>query len=406
MFDGEIFLAALGFQAGYNTSVVMIGAILLGWAGGTVGSFLLLRQRSLVSDAISHATLPGIGVAFLVMAYFGGSGRYLPGLLIGATISSAIGLWFVERITSHTRLTSDAAIGAILSSFFGLGIVLLTIIQSVGIGEQSGIGSFLLGSASGMLQSEAFTLAFLAGIVVLCVFFYRNKLTLVAFDEVFAETSGINIRKTDLILLALVLAVTVVGLRIVGLILVVALMIIPPVAARFWSDKVTNVTLLSGCFGAASGMIGTALSAAVPNLPTGAIIVLVAAVIFTFSLLFAPVRGVFYSVYRAKGFSRKVHLRQGLLALLRHEEIYDKETLSILNANGYVRADGKATNLGLEAADNAAREEALWGIYFRENPDAASRSSGMRLDPIETRLTSLEVQALETQLLKNSGGYV
>lgn len=397
MIDLAAFVNALTFNAGYNTAIVAIGAVLLGWAGGTVGTFLLLRQRSLVSDALSHATLPGVGVAFLVMAWSGGSGRFLPGLLIGAAISAMLGLAGVEWLTRRTRLQSDAAIGAVLSSFFGLGVVLLTVIQSLGIGRQAGIGSFLLGSTSGMLRNEAITLAVLALGVAFLVFVLRRQLTLVCFDETFARTSGIDIRRTDLLLMLLVMAVTVTGLRVVGLILVVALLIIPPVAARFWTDKTNTMVVVSGVVGGISGFIGTALSASVPNFPAGPVIVLVAACLFVFSLLFAPARGVFYGLYRSRTFSRKVHRRQGLLAILRGEAIYDRDTIRVLKAERYIRADGTPTKNGLDAADNAAREEALWTIYLRNNPDAAYRAARMRLDPIAERLTTGEIAELEKQ---------
>ena len=395
MIDVTTFVDALTFRAGYNTAIVAVGAVLLGWAGGTVGTFLLLRQRSLVSDALSHATLPGIGIAFLIMAALGGSGRFLPGLLLGAAISAMVGLASVEWMTRRTRLQSDAAIGAVLSSFFGLGIVLLTVIQSLGIGQQAGIGSFLLGSTSGMLRNEALMLVALALFVAGLVFAFRRPLTLVCFDETFARTSGINIQRTDLLLMFLVMAVTVTGLRIVGLILVVALLIIPPVAARFWTEKSTTMIGISGAIGAASGFVGTALSASVPNLPAGPVIVLVAAMFFVLSLLFAPARGVFYGIYRSRAFSRKVHLRQGLLAMLRGEAIYDADTLRVLKAGRYIRADGSPTSAGLDAAENAAREEALWTLYLRDNPDASNRTARMRFDPIAERLSPTEISELE-----------
>ncbi len=398
MLDLSAFLGALTFQAGYNTAIVAVGAILLGWAGGTVGTYLLLRRRSLVSDALSHATLPGVGIAFLVMAAFGGSGRFLPGLLLGAAISAMFGLAAVEWLTRRTRLHSDAAIGAVLSVFFGFGIVLLTVIQSLGVGRQAGIGSFLLGSTSGMLRSEALMLAGLALFVAGLVFVFRRQLTLVCFDETFARTSGIDIRRTDLLLMFLVMAVTVTGMRIVGLILVVALLIIPPVAARFWTEKSTTMVMVSGIIGAVSGFVGTALSASVPNLPAGPVIVLVAALLFALSLLFAPARGVFYGVYRARTFSRKVHRRQGLLAILRGEAIYDRDTLRVLKADRFIRADGTPTRLGIDAAENAAREEALWALYLRDNPEVGYRTARMRLDPIADRLTEREISELEKRL--------
>ncbi|MEM6461113.1 MAG: metal ABC transporter permease [Pseudomonadota bacterium] len=403
MIDGATFVNALTFNAGYNTAIVATGAVLLGWAGGTVGTFLLLRRRSLVSDALSHATLPGIGIAFLVMAWMGGSGRFLPGLLLGAAISAMIGLASVEWLTRRTRLNADAAIGAVLSAFFGFGVVLLTVIQSLGIGRQAGIGSFLLGSTSGMLRNEAITLAGLAFGIALLVFLFRRQLTLICFDETFARTSGIDIRRTDLLLMLLVMAVTVTGLRIVGLILVVALLIIPPVAARFWTDQTNTMALVGGLIGGLSGFVGTALSASVPNFPAGPVIVLVAACLFVVSLLFAPARGVFYGLYRSRAFSRKVHRRQGLLAILRGEAIYDRDTIRVLRSERLIHADGTPTEAGLDAAENAAREEALWTIYLRDNPDAAYRAARMRLDPIAQRLTGSEIAELERQLNAPAG---
>ncbi|MEM9106755.1 MAG: metal ABC transporter permease, partial [Pseudomonadota bacterium] len=197
--------------------------------------------------------------------------------------------------------------------------------------------------------------------------------------------------------------VTVTGLRIVGLILVVALLIIPPVAARFWTDKTNAMALVSGAIGAASGFIGTALSASVPNFPTGPVIVLVAACLFALSMLFAPARGVFYGLYRSRAFSRKVHRRQGLLAILRGEAIYDRDTIKVLKGDGFMRADGTPTKAGFEAAENAAREEALWTLYLRDNPAAAYRAARMRLDPIAERLTGTEIAELEKHFSAPSG---
>ena len=149
------FVAALTLQAGYNSALVTLGAAMLGLAGGAAGAFVFLRKRALVSDAISHATLPGIALAFLVMVAAGGDGRWLPGLLLGSALSAAVGLLLVDWMARTTRLSEDAAIGAVLSVFFGFGITLLTVIQTVPSGRQAGLGSFLLGQTAGMLASEA-----------------------------------------------------------------------------------------------------------------------------------------------------------------------------------------------------------------------------------------------------------
>lgn len=137
---------ALTFQLGYNATLVTIGAILLGFAAGVTGTFLFLRKRALVSDAIAHATLPGVGLAFIAMTALGLDGRWLPGLLLGSAISAFLGLLTVQWLVSRTRLSEDAAIGAVLSVFFAFGIVLLTVIQTLPSGGQAGLEGFLLGS--------------------------------------------------------------------------------------------------------------------------------------------------------------------------------------------------------------------------------------------------------------------
>ena len=141
--------AALTFQLGYNASLVAIGAALLGAAAGMTGTFPFLRKRALVSDAVSHATLPGLALAFIVMVALGGSGRSFTGLLAGSALSAAAGLLVVHWLTRHTRLSEDAAIGAVLSVFFGFGVVLLTIVQTMSTGRQAGLDGLLLGSTAG-----------------------------------------------------------------------------------------------------------------------------------------------------------------------------------------------------------------------------------------------------------------
>ncbi len=287
-------LDALTLQLGYNATLVALGATALGLAAGTVGAFLTLRKRALVSDAISHATLPGLALAFLVMVSLGGDGRFLPGLMLGSALSAAAGLWVMGWLTRRTRLTEDTAIGAILSVFFGAGIVLLTVIQTLSTGQQAGLEDFLLGATAGMLRSEALTIAAGGALVLAATLALRRPLLIAAFDPGYARVTGIDTDRLDRALMLLVLAVTVTGLKIVGLILIVALLIIPSAAARFWSESAARVVAISGGIGALSGYVGAALSATAPDLPTGPLIVLTASALFTLSLFAAPARGLLW----------------------------------------------------------------------------------------------------------------
>lgn len=391
-------LDALTFQLGYNATLVTLGAMLLGGAAGVTGTFLYLRKRALVSDAIAHATLPGVGLAFIVMTLLGLDGRWLPGLLAGSAVTALLGLVAVQWLASRTRLSEDAAIGAILSVFFGFGIVILTVIQTMTTGGQAGLEGFLLGSTAGMLYSDAVLIAVGGALVMALVLVLRRPMTMVAFDAGFAAASGIRLNRMDLAMMGLVMAVTVVGLKVVGLILIVALLIIPPVTARFWTDRADRVVLGAGAFGAVSGWVGAAISASAPDLPTGPIIVLVAFALFLMSFALAPTRGLVSAWVRHRRFQTGVHLRQGLLALAQGQPIYEPLTLRLLKRRGLARADGVATEAGAARAARALMDEKRWDVA-RAMPEfelASARYDG--LTRLEDVLTPDQIEGIDARI--------
>jgi manganese/zinc/iron transport system permease protein len=285
-------LGVLTLQAGYNTNLVLIGVTLLGAAAGVVGTFAVLRRRAMMSDTLSHATLPGICLAFLAAVLLDLDGRSLPVLLAGATVSGVIGVLVVQAVVQTTRLPEDAAMGAVLSVFFGLGFVLLSHIQTLGTGAEGGIAKFIYGQTAAMSSGEAMTIAWVALGATLAAALLFKEFRLACFDREFALAQGWPVALIDLLMMALVVLVTVIGLRAVGLILIVALIIIPAAAARFWTERLSVMTVTAAGLGAASGYLGAAASALFPSFPAGGIIVLTAGAFFVISLLFAPARGV------------------------------------------------------------------------------------------------------------------
>ncbi len=392
------FFDALLLNAGYNAALVAIGAALLGFSAGAAGTFLFLRKRALVSDAVAHATLPGVGLAFIVMVALGGDGRNLPGLLLGSAVTAGLGLLIVEWMARRTRLSEDAAIGAVLSVFFGIGIVLLTVIQTMSTGRQAGLEGFLLGSTAGMLFEDAIVIAAGGTLAVLATWLLRRPLTLVAFDPEFAAASGYDVRRIDLVMMGLVMGVTVIGLKLVGLILIVAMLIIPPVTARFWSERSDHVIWIAGAIGGLSGYLGAALSASAPALPTGPIIVLIAALLFVLSLFFAPSRGMAAAFVRHRRFQARVHRRQGLLALARQEVIHDRLTLRILQNEGLIRPDGVATQAGRDRAAKIVRDEHRWDVAREIHQDANLTGRYDGLTPIETVFTPDEIAEFDRRI--------
>ena len=392
------FLDALTLGAGYNAALVAIGAALLGFAAGTAGVFLFLRKRALVSDAVAHATLPGVGLAFIVAVAFGGDGRALGPLLIGSAVTAWLGLAAVQAMVRRTRLSEDAAIGAVLSVFFGLGIVLLTIIQSLDRGRQAGLEDFLLGSTAGMLFQDAVLIAGAGAVVIALVWLLRRPMTLVAFDPAYAAARGVNVARVDMAVMGLVLAVTVIGLKLVGLVLIVALLILPPVIARFWTNRTDTALWIAGVAGALAGYLGAAVSASAPALPTGPIIVLIAAALFVVSLLLAPTRGLLSVFLARRRFQTQVHRRQGLLALARSEPIHDGFTLRVLRRDGAIRPDGVATDAGRAQAAKIARDEQRWEMARRIHNDTALTGRYDGLTRIEDVFTADQIAEFDARL--------
>jgi manganese/zinc/iron transport system permease protein len=392
------FLDALFLQAGYNAALVSIGAGLLGFAAGASGTFPFLRKRALISDAVAHATLPGVALAFVAMVAIGGDGRSLPGLIAGSAATAWIGLLVIEWIARRTRLSEDAAIGAVLGVFFGVGIVLLTVIQAMSAGRQAGLESFLLGSTAGMLFQDAIVIAIGGSLAVLTTWLMRRPMTLVAFDSAYAAALGYDVRRIDLMMMGLVMAVTVIGLKLVGLILIVALLIIPPVAARFWTDRSSRMIWTAGGIGGVSGYLGAVLSASAPAVPTGPIIVLVAASIFLLSLLFAPDRGVVVAILRRRRLQARVHRRQGLLALAAQHPIREAYTLRLLRREGLVRADGVPTPAGRTLAAKITRDERRWEVAREIYQDTGLTGRYDGLTPIEELFTIDEIAEFDRRL--------
>lgn len=286
-----------------NTRVVLLGTALLGGAAGLIGCFTVLRRRSLVGDALAHAALPGVAVAYLVIGQ-----RSFVGLLLGALCFGLLAVACLAAIRRATRIKEDAAIGIVLATFFGLGIVLSRIVQNQPGGNRAGLDGFIFGKAASMTRQDVAPIAVVAGAIVLFVVLFFKELRLLCFDRDFAASEGWPVLGIDLALLVAVCLCTVAGLPAVGVVLMVALLVIPAAAARFWSDRLIVVVLVSGAIGLAAAVVGTSLSAVLPSppgamtrgWPTGPLIALSAAGGFVVSLLLAPRRGLLAEAIRRR----------------------------------------------------------------------------------------------------------
>lgn len=294
----------------YTLRTVALGAAILGIASGALGSFAVLRKQSLLGDAISHAALPGIVLAFLLTR-----SREPIVLITGAMIAGWIATLAMLNITRTTRLKDDSALGLILSVFFGFGLMLLTFTQRLPDATQAGLDKFLFGQAATLIERDVLTMGVISAIALILLAVFWKEFKLVTFDSEFAASLGFPIRLLDVILTTLLVIAIVVGLQTVGVVLMSAMVVAPAAAARQWTDKLSRMVMLGGLFGALSGVSGTLISSSGERLPTGPLIVLCMTAIVLFSFLFATNRGLVWNWIRSRRNRRTLRARAVLADL-------------------------------------------------------------------------------------------
>ncbi len=405
----------------YNTRIVLIGTVMLGVSSGVIGSFAVLRRRALMGDALAHAALPGICIAYLVVGR-----RHFAAFLLGALVTGTLGVSIVSFLRHKTRIKEDAAIGMVLSVFFGGGIVLSRIIQNSPGGNRAGLDSYIFGKTAAMVSQDVMLIAAVCAAVLAATLLFYKEFKLLSFDRGFAAAQGWPTMRIDLVMMSLLVVTTVVGLPAVGVVLMAAMLIIPGAAARFWTDRLGAMLTIAATFGAITGAIGTLASARYARLPAGPIIVLVGTTIFVFSMLFAPRRGIVARLITRRALERKT-ARQNLLrtlyelaephpqrrppcapvALIRvrawtlHQA---RRALSNSAADGHTLrcSDGKyrLTESGLTAAARVVRAHRLWEVFLIEQAHVAADRVDRDADAIEHVLGSDLVRRLERRLVE------
>jgi len=405
----------------YNTLVVLVGVSLLGASSGIIGAFAVLRKRALTGDALSHAALPGLCIAFLIVRE-----RQLLALLVGAFATGVAGIAIISALGRWTRVKEDAAIGTVLTVFFGLGIVLLKIIQNLqGIGSKAGLNSYIFGKTAGMTRGDVYVILAASILCLAVIVILFKEFQLVSFDGGFARSLGWPVFALDLLLMSLVAAAVVIGLPNVGVVLVSALLIMPGAAARFWTDRLSTLLIVAGAFGFATGLVGTALSASFSQLPAGPIIVLTGATLFLVSLLFGVRRGVIARLVQHLRFQREWHERQLLRALYESLPAWAASSpafsakslaarhawtpaqldrlLAAAAADGLVARSAhdqwRLTDAGLRRAIDVVRGQRLWEAFLTEYPDQsgsiANLASGSVADVVPETTVAMLTQKLQ-----------
>jgi len=279
-----------------NIRYVVLGSMLLAASSAVVGVFIVLKKKALIGDAVSHSVLPGICFAFL----FSGS-KDIPSLIIGAFISGWVALILIDLVVKKSKIKKDAAISIVLTVMFGLGVVLLTYIQHHGGASQTGLESFIFGNAAALIGTDVVVFSIIGLVVVLVVLAFFKEFTLISFNESYAKTIGIPVGRLDTLLSTLTVLAVVAGITAVGVVLMAAMLITPAAAARFWSDNLRKIVLLSALFGALSGFFGALISYLAPSMPTGPWMVIASSAIAFFSFFFDTKKGyIFKQLQRQK----------------------------------------------------------------------------------------------------------
>jgi ABC-type Mn2+/Zn2+ transport system permease subunit len=263
------------FQYDFMLNAFAIGA-LVGAVCAVFSCFLVLKGWSLMGDAISHAVLPGIVVAYVLGVPLG-LGAFASGLLC------ALGTGFIK---SHSRVKEDTVMGVVFTGLFALGLVLFSKIET-----DQHLNHILFGSLLGIPRARIIETAFIAGITLVVTLVIRKDLLLFCFDPSHARSIGLNTERLNYVMLALLALTIVASIQAVGIILVVAMLVTPGCVGFLLTSRFHHMQLVAVASAVFSSLAGVYVSFFI-NGSTGSCIVLVQSAIFLLALVFAPKRGI------------------------------------------------------------------------------------------------------------------
>lgn len=283
--------------------IVSLGCSVLGICCGVLGSFAFLRKQSLLGDAVAHASLPGVCLAYLFT-----NTKNTEILLLGALITGIICIWLIQVIETYTKIKFDSILALILSVFFGFGLVLLSYLNKLPGANKAGLNKFIFGQASTLLIRDVKIISGISVVLLLLVILFWKEFKITSFDPDFAKILGFPSKELGTFISLLIVICIIIGIQTVGVILVSSMLIAPAAAARQWTQKLSVMVVLSGIFGGISSMSGTIISSSFEKLPTGPVIAVTASLIVIFSILFSPVRGVFFNIILNK--KKKTYIKR------------------------------------------------------------------------------------------------
>ncbi|MEH0155913.1 iron chelate uptake ABC transporter family permease subunit [Limibacter armeniacum] len=367
-----------------NVRWVVLAMMLICGSAAVVGCFAFLRKRSLVGDAVSHAILPGICLAFMLAQT-----KHPVVLMFGAVSVGLFSLWLIDFITDKSKIKPDAALALVMSVFYGIGILLMTSIQASGNAAQSGLDKFLFGKAAAMMQEDVIAYGVFSLVLLAIVLLFFKSFSLIIFDREHAQVIGLPVKQLESLMALLTVFAIAIGIQAVGVVLMSALLITPAAAARYWTHNLKVMLVLAAFFAVLSGIGGAYISYTIPKMPTGPWIVVLLTFMTIISVLFGAKKGVWFkSIENRRMTSRMVE--ENILKILymfgEKEDAFDKQysiaqlkskrkfnlfkfktALKRLESKGAIQRNGNQVSLtaeGIEKGKRVTRLHRLWELYL------------------------------------------
>lgn len=268
----------------YSFITVALGTFFLSMAAGAVGSISVLKGETLIGDAIGHSAFPGIVFAFMI---FINRDPFI--LMMGAIASSALSYIFIQIIGKKSKLDLNASLAVVLSTFFGLGMVLKSYIQGnsqFSGASQAGLQNYIFGQAAYIMTKDVRLIFIVAIISLFLLICFYKEIKLYVFDETYAKSIGLNTKLISFVILLMTISLIATGLKLVGAILISSLLIIPAITALQWSYQFFKVLTIASLTGGISSIIGTYISTKYSGMSTGPTIILIMSFIAFLSLIF------------------------------------------------------------------------------------------------------------------------
>ncbi|HSR33363.1 MAG TPA: metal ABC transporter permease [Anaerolineae bacterium] len=263
----------------------LLASLMVGTLCAVVGTYVVLRGMAFFGDALAHAILPGVAIAYLLeVNLFWGA------LVMG--LVTAVGIGYLSR---QGDVKEDTAIGVFFAAFFALGVALLSTVQTYSVD----LTHILFGNVLGVSDTDLWLTAGLGLLVLLAVVFLYKELLVVSFDPILAATLRLPLNVLNYLLLVLIALTVVVSLQTVGVALMVAMLVTPAATAYLLTRRLWHMMVVGGVIGAVSSVTGLYLSFYV-NVASGAAVVLVCTALFILAFLFAPRRGTVWTWLRER----------------------------------------------------------------------------------------------------------